>query len=114
MTLYRREHDSRAIGIRRLMARLNADACIRVLSERPVTVAIEVVEASANIELHLADIDLILPETRMNAIGLIGLPHDRKFGDTWIRLTEVGQVDRREFVEAAVLGDVGSCVEVTI
>ena len=97
------------------MAGLNAGASVGIICENPVSIAIEVVEASANIDLHLpADIDLILPEARVHSIGLICFAHDRESRDGRIGLAEVGQADRREFVEAAVLGNVGPSVEVTV
>ena len=78
MACDRRVHDTRPVGICRLMASLDSDMSIWIRCERAITVSIEIVKAAAEVNLYLPDVDLILPEACMDAIGLVGLANDRK------------------------------------
>jgi len=60
------------------MASLDSDMSIWIRCERAIAISIEIVKAAADVNLYLPYVDLILPETCMDAIGLVRLANDRK------------------------------------
>src|SRR6185369_7013750 len=77
MIAERRVDDSGAIGIRGLVTGLNPHDLAGIVCKDAVPPAVEVVEASGDVDFDLAaDIDLILPKDPVDAIGLVRIAHN--------------------------------------
>src|SRR5437868_4133950 len=98
-------HCARAIRIRCLVHHLDSCPRVGIRSKDSVPMAVKVIEPATDVDLELtADIDLVLPESRVRAIGRVCITNYIERRNRRVGFLESDHADGSEFEEATIVG----------